>query len=61
MFGDLFRVGLGPFAHGADFFHQRLDHFRVFFGVRLGGQVELMVVGNAGAVTQGAGLQLLLG
>ena len=29
---DFFRVGFGPFADGADLFHQGLDHVRMFFG-----------------------------
>ena len=55
------RVGFGPLANVAHFIHQGFDHLGVLLRIRLGRQVELMVVCDTAGITQGARLQLLLG
>jgi len=61
LFCHVLGVGLGPFANSAYFIDQGFDHLGVLFGIRLGSQIELMVVSDATGVTQGARLQLLFG
>ncbi len=61
MLGHVVRIGLGPLPHCAHFFHQRRDDLGIFLRIGFGGEVELVVVDDAFAVTQGARLQLLFG